>query len=82
MKKLLALVAFIALFACENNNDDEDTCENKVWNMSTNGGSYFASYGPTSATAGTVVVNEATYDFYTAQGNVTDGSICWEGTKN
>ena len=82
MKKLFALLAFTMLFACESNDDDANKCDNKVWNMSSNGGSYFASYGPTPDTAGTVVVNQATYEFYTAQGNVTDGSQCWEGTKN
>ncbi|RZJ68767.1 MAG: hypothetical protein EOO50_00890 [Flavobacterium sp.] len=83
MKKLLALLAFAFLFSCQSNGDDEDyECENKVWNMVIAGEMYYATYGPTEASSGTVEVNEETYDYYTGLGNVNDGSLCWEGTKN
>ncbi|RZJ73337.1 hypothetical protein [Flavobacterium sp.] len=84
MKKILALSLLAFLFACDNDNEGEQVCTNKLWNLTQNSGSgsYFATYGPTQNQVGTIEVNAATYDYYIDQGNVTDGSVCWEGTKD
>ena len=88
MKKLLLLSAFILLLSC--NSDDGDNtpeCENKVWSMvencagTTTSCTYVATYGATQATAGSIITNQSTYQYYTSRGDATDGSQCWEGTK-
>lgn len=83
MKKSLLLLVVILAFSCSSNTDDknEEVCENKVWNMLQVGTEYFATYGPTEAESTSIEVNEETYDHYVALGNVTDGSICWDGTE-
>lgn len=81
MKKILSIIAIALVFACQSNDDKEEGCENRLWNLVQNGENYLATYGPTEASAGTISVNQQTYDYYTGLGNVTDGSLCWEGTK-
>ena len=83
MKKILLFCAATIAFSCSTSDDDEkNTCENKVWNITQNGDTYLATYGTTQASAGTITVNETTYEYYTALGNVNDGSLCWQGTKD
>lgn len=91
MKKIFALSLLALSFACSTDKEGEQVCTNKLYNLtetcSTNPQTgeetciRLATYGQTSASATTITVNEATYDHYITLGNVTDGSICWEGTK-
>lgn len=86
MKKILTLLAIIVLAACNSDDGDKLTdCENRVWGLVENGSggstTYIATYGATQATAGSIITNQSTYNYYTTRGNVTDGSLCWEGTK-
>jgi len=81
MKRIAAILFMTFLFACNDDNEGDQVCTNKLWNLSTTGGLYFATYGPTQNDVGTIEVNEATYNHYIEMGNVTDGSICWEGTE-
>lgn len=92
MKKIIVLSCIALLFGCDNDKEGEQVCTNKLWNLSEtcsndpNTGelvcNWLATYGQTQASAHTVTVNEATYDHYIALGNVTNGSICWEGTQD
>ena len=90
MKKIAALLCLSLLFSCENDKEGEQVCTNKLWNLTETCDdtqdpavcNWLATYGQTQASAHTITVNEATYDYYNGKGNVTDGSICWEGTKH
>lgn len=82
MKRIAAALLLTFLFSCNDDNEGEQVCTNKLWNLSANSGLYFATYGPTQNDVGTIEVTESTYNHYLEQGNVTDGSICWEGTQD
>jgi len=88
MKKLLYPMGFFAIMACSDDDEQPQTCDNKLWNLSelcnpgsTENCTYLATYGESEATAGTVEVDQSTYNYYTALGNTDDGSLCWEGTQ-
>ncbi len=89
MKKLLLFTMMVLVFACDNDdNEEQQPCTNKLWELVATGDcqqgtecSYLATYGETEANAGTVIVDQDTYDHYAALGNVSDGSLCWEGTQ-
>ena len=88
MKKIFLLLPLLAAISCTSDDGNTQTeCENKLWAMVENcpqgGGecSYIATYGATQATAGSIVTNESTYQYYTSRGNANDGSQCWDGTK-
>ncbi len=88
MKKLVLLTSLFAIFSCNSDDGNPLTeCENKLWAMvencpeGTGECSYIATYGATQATAGSIVTNESTYQYYTSRGNTNDGSQCWDGTK-
>jgi len=70
------------LFSCGDDNEGEQVCTNKLWNLSASGGLFFATYGQSQNETGTIQVSESTYNHYIELGNVTDGSICWEGTQD
>ena len=87
MKKVLLLLSII-LVSCNSDDSNEITeCENKVWGMVENCAgtsqacTYLATYGATQATAGSIITDQSTYEYYTLRGSTTDGSQCWEGTK-
>lgn len=87
MKKLLFFGIASTLLGCTSDTSENEVCTNKVWAMVQNCNpentscNYMATYGETQATAGSIQVNLATYNFYSAQGNTSNGSICWNGTK-
>lgn len=87
MKKILFLGITSFLLSCASDTSENEVCTNKVWAMTENCNpentscTYIASYGATQVAAGSIQVNLATYNFYSAQGNTNNGSICWEGTK-
>lgn len=87
MKNVLYMALALTVMACNSDDEDREVCVNRVWSIDENcpeGDTecvYIATFGETAATAGSVITNEATYDYYTALGNTTDGSVCWEGTK-
>lgn len=90
MKKIIALSCIALLFGCDNDKEGEQVCTNKLWGLTENCDDTqeppvcirLATYGQTQASATTISVNEATYDHYIALGNVTNGTICWEGTQD
>jgi|GEM_PF-2894050 len=92
MRKFLVLLSIFAVIACEDEKEGEQVCTNKLWNLTEtcsnnpNTGeetcNWLATYGQTQASANTVTVDQSTYDHYVELGNVTDGSICWEGTQD
>jgi hypothetical protein len=81
MKKILLLGIFTAFFSCSSDDEGKEDCKYKLWNLTET----LATYGETAESAGTVVINQETYDFYMEQvdnnSTVTNGTICWEGTK-
>ncbi len=83
MKKILALSLLTFLFACDNDKEGEQVCTNQLYGLTynPNADAYFATYGQNANDVGTIQVNEQTYNHYIGQGNVNDGSVCWEGTK-
>ncbi|HEU0137655.1 MAG TPA: hypothetical protein VFQ50_10220 [Flavobacterium sp.] len=88
MKKLLLLGIAAAIFSCNSDDEDREECTNRVWGMVENCNedetecSYVATFGETQGGSGSIITNLATYEYYTGRGNTTDGSVCWEGTKD
>ena len=90
MKKFILFALLILFSACnDDDNNGEIVCDVKLWQLSKNCNPadselncvYTATFGETAATAGSITINQSTYDFYATKGITTDGSICWEGTK-
>lgn len=89
MKKLL-LLSLLVLAACSDNEDEEEqVCENRLWELAkvcdpplSANCVYFATFGETEAASGTIQVTVETYDYYVSRGNVNDGSLCWEGPQD
>lgn len=89
MKKIMIAGLVMIMTACNSDDGEPLTeCPNTVWGMVENCSpdntscTYIATYGESEETAGSIITNQATYDFYTALGNTSDGSICWDGTKD
>ncbi len=86
MKKL-ALLFGLTILGCSDDNEREEICENRLWGLTENCGPdpnvcvYFATFGESEESAGTVEVDQSTYNHYLALGNTTDGSLCWQGTQ-
>ncbi|HEX8563767.1 MAG TPA: hypothetical protein VF676_12385 [Flavobacterium sp.] len=92
MKKYLLYAAVALAAACDNNDEDrQQECTNRLWELTSTCSTvepgqpencvYFATYGESEQSAGTVEVDASTFDHYTALGNPNDGSLCWEGTQ-
>ncbi len=89
MKKLLLAGIVIVMAACNSDDSDQLTeCTNTLWGIVENCSpdntncTYIATYGETQETAGSIITNQATYEYYTSLGNTFDGSICWDGTRD
>lgn len=90
MRKIaFVLLILVGVFGCSENNDAQQVCTNKLWSLdrtcsppnSTNC-VYFATFGETQQDAGTIQIEQVTYDYYLEKGNTSNGSICWDGPQN
>lgn len=89
MKKIVLFVGLFLIVACSESNEAQQICTNRLWNLSKTcqpGNAtdcvYFATFGATAQAAGTIQISAETFEFYSALGNTSDGSICWDGPQD